>query len=213
MHITIVKIGTPETIPTGKGRPYRKLEVLYRNEKWFTNSHKLISFKNPSVFKMFENAQEGQEFEVDVVKNESGFNEWKSAVPAGASPTVVAEATKGELPAVNKQGAAANTPIRVQVTESDRNRYIVRQSSLERAIAYHEAAAIQPTVESVCSIAAAFETWVFRPVEVQVATAKEASAVVKEVAAQADAVQVTRKPGRPKKVIEMVEETEQDEVE
>ena len=100
---------------------------------------------------------------------------------------------------MDKAGVAAKTPIRVQVTEADRNRYIVRQSSLERAIETLSGGGVFG-VQEVTQVAAQYEAWVFRPIDIEVSSAKEAIAVVKAVAPAASAVEV-RRPGRPKKVL------------
>lgn len=202
MQITVISVSTPVSIPTGKGRPYRKLEVLHKNDKGYNNTQTLVSFKNPSVFKTMEGAKTGQIYEVDEIKNEGGFREWKSArlVEAQAEGVVDAGLKTGELPKVDTTGVATKAPIKVQVTELDRNRYIVRQSSLERAIETL-AGSGSFSVADVTKVAEQYEAWVFRPVAIEADNAKAAIAVVKAVAPAATAVEVARRPGRPRKAV------------
>ena len=199
MLITIIKVGTPETQPTGKGRPYRKMEVLYRNSKGEVYPKILVSFKNPTVFKVLSEAKEGQEYEVENVKNEDGYFEWKSA-------NLVTAETTGVLPQVDAKGDGVKAPVKMIVTEADRNRYIVRQSSLERAVETLSGGGVL-TVKDVTDIAAQYEAWVFRPVPLSVAALEPVKQVtaapVAQVAATAEVAQESVAPrrGRPRKPV------------
>ena len=178
------------TVNPGQGRPWKKMEVLYRNEGK-VSTKTLVSFKNPTVFKIFAEAKQGDVFEVESVKGEPGADgkqywEWKSAHLVGAS-------TGG--PVVDITGTPAKPVTKMIVTEADRNRYIVRQSSLERAV---ETLASTPfTFEQVTSLAARYEAWVFRPLD--------ADLVAK---AAVTPLETAKKLGRPRKVVAAPEGTE-----
>ena len=178
------------TVNPGQGRPWKKMEVLYRNEGK-VSTKTLVSFKNPTVFKIFAEAKQGDVFEVESVKGEPGADgkqywEWKSAHLVGAS-------TGG--PVVDTAGTPAKPVTKMIVTEADRNRYIVRQSSLERAV---ETLASTPfTFEQVTSLAARYEAWVFRPLD--------ADLVAK---AAVTPLETAKKLGRPRKVVAAPEGTE-----
>ena len=183
MQIELVAQPNITTNP-GQGRPWKKMEVLYRNEGK-VSTKTLVSFKNPTVFKIFAEAKQGDVFEVESVKGEPGADgkqywEWKSAHLVGAS-------TGG--PVVDTAGTPAKPVTKMIVTEADRNRYIVRQSSLERAI---ETLAGNGAfnVAQVVTIAEQYEAWVFRPVQT-VETAPEAATAN---------VEAPKKRGRPVKV-------------
>ena len=190
MQIELVANPNITTNP-GQGRPWKKMEVLYRNEGK-VQTKVLVSFKNPTVFKIFSEAKQGDVFEVESVKGEPGADgkqywEWKSAHLVGAS-------TGG--PVVDTEGTPAKPVTKMIVTEADRNRYIVRQSSLERAVETLTGGGVV-TFETVTALAGRYEAWVFRPVEDN--TAKRP-----EVAQEAP----KPKLGRPRKIVAAPEGTE-----
>ena len=175
----------------GKGS-WKKMEVLYRNEGKVQTKN-LVSFKNPTVFKVFTEAKQGQVFEVESVKGEPNaegkqFWEWKSAHLVG----------QGETPVVDTAGTPAKPVTKMVVTEADRNRYIVRQSSLERALEYTLAQNTSAPLDLVLSYAGAFEQWVFRPVDLSLA---KGSPVGEAPVAANSTVEAPRKRGRPAKFV------------
>ena len=201
MQITIIQVGTPETIPGAGGRPYKKLEVLYRNDAGEAQTKKLVSFKNPTVFKTLAAAQPNQVYEVESVKDEQGkYWEWKSANLVSAQQ---AQPT-GELPQVDKNGGAAKSAVKLAFTETDRQRLIVRQSSLKGAVDLASATAEVGkgfNLDVILQIAEKFEAWVCRNEEVVVATPVQ---VVVHRAAQPTTETTStevRRPGRPRKVV------------
>ena len=146
------------TVNPGQPRPWKKMEVLYRNEGK-VQTKILVSFKNPTVFKVLEGAKQGDIFEVESVKGEPNaegkqFWEWKSVHAVGA---------QAETQAVDTAGTPAKPVTKMVVTEADRNRYIVRQSSLERAIETLAGNGAFGYGE-VTGLASIYEDWVFRPV-------------------------------------------------
>ena len=155
----VILVANPNiTTNPGQGRPWKKLEVLYRNEGK-VSTKTLVSFKNPTVFKIFAEAKQGDVFEVESVKGEPGADgkqywEWKSAHLVGG---------KSEGPVVDTAGTPAKPVTKMVVTEADRNRYIVRQSSLERAIETLAGNGAFGYGE-VTGLASIYEDWVFRPV-------------------------------------------------
>ena len=192
MQITLVANPNITTNP-GKPNPWKKMEVLYRNQDGKVMTKVLVSFKNPTVFKVFAEAKQDDVFEVESVKGEpdadgKSFWEWKSAHIVGDSPVV------------DTAGTPAKSVAKMVVTEADRNRYIVRQSSLERAVETLAGGGIL-TFDLVTILAARYEAWVFRPVSPEVAPTPEVVEVV------------AKKLGRPKKVVEPVATEEVAEVE
>jgi len=205
MQITIVKIGNIETVP-GNPRPYKRVEVLYRNTKGDVYPKKLVSFKNPTVFKVMSEAQPDQIYEVDVVKSEEGYSDWKSANLVGDQ--------QGDLPAVNAKGEGVKAPVKMTVTEGDRNRYIVRQSSLERAVEVLSCQVTPVTFEEVIELAGRFEAWVFRPQAGEAGAVRAEAVAATPVITTSQNVPVARGPGRPRKPAQpVVNDTTEFEVE
>ena len=189
MQITLV--ANPNiTLNPGKGVSWKKMEVLYKKLDGQVMTKILVSFKNPTVFKVFSEAKQGDVFEVESVKGEpnpdgQSFWEWKSAH--------VVDSTS-EKETVDTAGIPAKPVAKMVVTEADRNRYIVRQSSLERALDYALAQDTATPLTKVSEIAGQIEDWVFRSVSL-VNTPEPVG------------VSILKKPGRPKKVVETTEET------
>ena len=193
MQIELVAAPNITTNP-GQGRPWKKLEVLYRNEGK-VSTKTLVSFKNPTVFKIFAEAKQGDVFEVESVKGEPGADgkqywEWKSAHLVGG---------KSEGPVVDTAGTPAKPVTKMVVTEADRNRYIVRQSSLERAIETLAGNGAFGYGE-VTALAAVYEAWVFRPVEVAEKAASINVGPAVTVSQDGTVLPHGRKRGRPAKV-------------
>ena len=203
MQIELVANPNITTSP-GQGRPWKKMEVLYRNEGK-VQTKILVSFKNPTVFKVFAEAKQGDVFEVESVKGEPNaegkqFWEWKSAHLVGGQDV------KQEGPVVDAAGTPAKPVTKMVVTEADRNRYIVRQSSLERAI--ETLTGEQPvTYNAVVALAAQYEAWVFRPVGAApvAANINVGSSVT---VSQDGTVLPARKLGRPRKVVPVPQGTD-----
>jgi len=193
MQITLV--ANPNiTVHPGKPNPWKKMEVLYKNRDGKVMTKTLVSFKNPTVFKVFSEAKQGDVFEVESVQGEPNaegqqFYEWKSAHAVNSGEQVVDAA-----------GAPVKPVTKMVVTEADRNRFIVRQSSLERAVETLAGQGVL-TFEAVTSLAAQYEAWVFRPVGDVVVVAQTEQSVGTGIA-------VARKPGRPRKVVAAPEGTE-----
>lgn len=196
MQVTLV--ANPSiTVNPGKGRPWKKMEVLYRNTDGKVMTKVLVSFKNPTVFKTFSEAKQGDVFEVESVQSEEAdaegrkYWEWKSAHSVGSE-------TQG-APAVDTAGTPAKPVTKMVVTEADRNRFIVRQSSLERAIETLSSATTGFGFKEVTLLASQYEGWVFRPVGSGVIPAS-----VTEQTQVAEAL--TAKPrGRPRKLVDAPE--------
>lgn len=157
MKIEIVNIGKPETIPTAKGS-YKKLAVQYTEQgKDEVQGKNLVSFSNPTVFNTLIKASEGDKFTVSLVKDaKSGHWNW-SKVEAGW------DATEERQPMASGGG--------FKPTRSDLGKrsdevqvMIVRQSCLSSAVDFCKTWDKDP--EKALEIAALFERWVLRKVEV-----------------------------------------------
>lgn len=135
MQIRIKNVDV-ETVPgVGKKASYQKAEVLYDNGQYTNQVFKLFSFTNPSVFALISKATKGDTFEIEVTKNDKGFNQWVSAsASVGGSGS-----SDSATPVSRSTGTSGSTPrsSTYETTEERavRQRLIVRQSSLTAAIA------------------------------------------------------------------------------
>jgi hypothetical protein len=128
MQITIQSVSVEVVKPGPKGYSQATVAYSYNGQP---RTQKIVSFANPAVFKQvasWEQALPDGPVEVTMVKNAQGYNEW-AGIGAGSGPS---------------QGPAAATPNKVvgssYPTNEERAKtqvYIVKQSSLSNAIAYH----------------------------------------------------------------------------
>lgn len=138
MNITILSVDV-KTIPTQKGS-YQSAEVAYKNNTFLgkVEGKKVMSFgATAGAFKTLTQAQSGETYEVEVVKNAAGYLDWTSLTPAGLS--TAASASPGAAPAATSNKPTTATPVR-STYETPEERaakqvYIIRQSSLSSSIA------------------------------------------------------------------------------
>ena len=162
MQIQIVTTSL-ETKPTAKGS-YQQLEVVYKNLTFQgkVESKKIMSFGagSPS-FKALSDAPAGAVYDIGVVKNAAGYNDWVSATPATAdsSPTGVAAAASA---GINKATTSPKSTYETPEERAQRQILIVRQSSVSSAVAALVAGAKSPPkVEDVIAYAQKLEGYVF----------------------------------------------------
>jgi hypothetical protein len=164
MQIQIVTTSV-ETKPTAKGS-YQQLEVVYKNLSFQgkVESKKIMSFgANANTFKTLAEAAAGTTWEVTVVKNAAGYNDWPTVVSAAAA---TASQTTGPVPGMSQQKTAYTpTPKSNYETSEERAQrqiLIVRQSSVSSAVAALSAGSKSaPKVDDVISYAKELESYVF----------------------------------------------------
>ena len=134
MNITILSVQT--TTQTAKsGKPYQQLEVAFKNNTFGkVESKKIMPFgAQKAAFDALANAATGAVFEVTVVKNDAGYNDWTAisqAVPGSPAPQAagsINKPTAGNAVQVKSTYETADERAKKQV-------YIIRQSSLSAAI-------------------------------------------------------------------------------
>ena len=86
----------------------------------------ILSFANPAIFGILKDAAPGTAFDVDITKNDKGYNEWAKLVPASE---------EANAPAPAKTGVATRTTYETPEERAKRQILIVRQSSISSAIA------------------------------------------------------------------------------
>lgn len=159
MQIQIIATSV-ETKATAKGS-YQQLEVTYKNLSYQgkVESKKLMSFgANAGAFKVLADAVGGSQWEVTVVKNAQGYNDWTTVVAASAAP----------VPSQQPAGAQARTqPGQTRSTyetpeeRAQRQILIVRQSSLSAAIATLSVGAKSVKPDEAIAVAKQYENYVF----------------------------------------------------
>jgi hypothetical protein len=118
-----------EHVQKGKTR-YSKAVVTYtsggRNMQ-----QTMMSFTNPDVFALVQKLAPGQEIEVEITKNDAGYNQWASVKPVAAEDS--APAAGGKVAATG--GKAPVSQYETREERQLRQLHIVRQSSVSSAIA------------------------------------------------------------------------------
>jgi hypothetical protein len=163
MNITILSKNI-ETKPTAKGS-YQVADVAYKNNTFQgkVEGKKVMSFgASAQAFKVLAIAQPGETYEVTIVKNDKGYNDWTNLqkVDGAAAPQQQA------APAASKPGSVANaSPRSTYETPEERAAkqvYIVRQSSIASAIAALSVGSKTAVKkEDVLTLAKDFESYVF----------------------------------------------------
>jgi hypothetical protein len=158
MQIQIVTTSI-ETKPTAKGS-YQQLEVVYKNLTFQgkVESKKLMSFgAGASSFKALSESSAGGVYDITVVKNDKGYNDWTSAtmaVPGAASAPVASVA--------GKPNTTPKSTYETPEERAQRQILIVRQSSVSSAVALLTAGAKSPPkAADVISTAKELEAYVF----------------------------------------------------
>lgn len=156
MKIQIVT-NTVSTKPTTRGS-YQELEVVYKNLSFQgkVESKKIMSFGAAAdTFKVLAEASSNSVWEIDVVKNDKGYNDWVKATASGATSADTAVATtKGTL--------APKSTYETPEERAQRQVLIVRQSSVSSAVAALTAGAKTPPKSSdVVTYARDLEAYVF----------------------------------------------------
>lgn len=157
MQIQIIATSV-ETKATAKGS-YQILEATYKNLTYQgkTESKKIMSFgANAPAFKALADAQPGSTWEVTVVKNAQGYNDWTSVQPATgtAAPAAPNKVTNNAAP-------AARSSYETPEERAQRQVLIVKQSSLSAAVATLTVGSKGVKPDEVIDLAQKYTDWVF----------------------------------------------------
>lgn len=167
MQISLVAVST-ETAMTKTQKPYIITEVTYKNLTFGgkTESKKLMPFgATENAAKVLSQGAAGEVYEVTVVKNDKGYNDW-TAVVKGTVGSVEAQASSGSKMGTSVVGGSAPSASRsTYETPEERAKkqiYIVRQSSISAAISLTTVGTkTKPTTEEILAVAKEFENFVF----------------------------------------------------
>lgn len=118
-----------EEVRNGRNK-YDKAEVIY-SFNGQNRTQKLMSFSNPAIFAQVRKMVSGETYDVEVVKNEAGFNSWAKIVAVSGEPAP-GVAASGDKPTTGR------TNVSTYETAEERKikqMYIIKQSSITNAIA------------------------------------------------------------------------------
>lgn len=170
MQISVLNVQST-TMTSKANKPYQQLEVAYKNLTFNgkIESKKLMPFgAQKAAFDALANAQAGSVFEVTVVKNDQGYNDWTAVVQA--PPGAAQSASAGSI---NKPTAGNAVQVKstyeTPIEREAKQRYIVKQSSIGSAIELLSVGAKSPpTVDAVLDTAQKFYSWVMASPEQEV---------------------------------------------
>lgn len=114
-----------EEVRNGRNK-YDKAEVVY-SFNGQNRTQKLMSFSNPAIFAQVRKMVSGETYDVEVVKNDAGFNSWAKIVAISNEPAPVAEG----------KPTPGRTNVSTYETAEERKikqMYIIKQSSITNAI-------------------------------------------------------------------------------
>jgi hypothetical protein len=158
LNITILSVDI-KTVPTAKGS-YQVADIAYKNNTFQgkVEGKKVMSFgATANAFKVLAESAPQDTFEVTIVKNDKGYNDWTALTKAdaGAPSTISA-------PTASKTTVPTKTTYETAEERAQRQVLIVRQSSVSSAVAMLVAGAkTPPTIDAVLGAAKAFEAYVF----------------------------------------------------
>jgi len=162
MNITLLSVDI-KTVPTAKGS-YQTADVAYKNNSFQgkVEGKKVMSFgATKNAFSALSTATPGQTYEVEIVKNDKGYNDWISLTPAvtGAPSPAAAPSSGGGKPAAS---ASPRSTYETPEERAQRQVLIVRQSSLSSAVASLAVGSKKElNPEDVVQTAKRFEAYVF----------------------------------------------------
>lgn len=163
IRITFINADVQAQPAKGKGQPYNMLEVTYKDDKGQTKAKKLASFSNPSVFATLKDAQKGDVFDIEMVKNGEYWN-WTSVSKVDGSVASEPASSPGF-----KAAPAASAPGRSNFETPEeralRQRLIVRQSSITAALKYYEQnrePGVDYSIHDVFATAELVHDWVYQ---------------------------------------------------
>jgi len=158
MNITILNVSVA-TVPTAKGS-YQVADIAYKNNSFQgkVEGKKIMSFgATKNSFGVLSIAQPGDSFEIEVVKNDKGYNDWVSATKGGAATPAAAPNAASKAATASPRGTYETPEERAQ-----RQVLIVRQSSLSSAASVLTAGVkTPPDADAVIALAKRFESYVF----------------------------------------------------
>lgn len=116
-------------VQTPAGKRYQVAEVIYK-QNGETKTKKIMSFVNPAVFAVIKDAKSGDVYSITQEKDDKGYFQWTS-ITSGAE----AAASPVSAPARSAAAPSTGRDFETKDERAERQKLIVRQSSLSNAIA------------------------------------------------------------------------------
>lgn len=157
MKFVFQSVSITEEKKPGAKQGYQKAVVIY-TYNGEPRKQTVVSFSNPAIFKQVQELSQGQEIEVDVVKNAGGFNEWKNITVGNAGASSGTATTPQNASTTRVTGSNYES----REERAGRQVLIVKQSSLSAAaatLAVGRKTEIKP--EEVIAVAEQYKDWVF----------------------------------------------------
>ena len=154
MQIEVIDVGTVNSHSAKNGRQYQSVEVTYKNEQGQAGNKKLMSFAAPDVFKTAQTWTKGDSVNIDSVKDDNGYWQWKAILGAGQAPSASAPRASSASPAA-RGNSYPTTDERAQTQV-----YIIRQSSLTNANATLATTGKPVSKDEVVALAQVYERFV-----------------------------------------------------
>lgn len=144
-----------DNIVKGKSR-YSVANVVhtYNGE---SRTQKIISFANPKVFEQVQHLKAGDTIEVEVTKNDAGYNQWASLKKVNDNQEEQVSSDKPKPSAGKVLGSTYET----KEERAARQVLIVKQSSLSSAIASFGSKVADLDEAAITARAQEFADWVF----------------------------------------------------
>jgi hypothetical protein len=156
------------------GKPMQVLEVAYKNLTFQgkVESKKLFDFGvQANTFKSLVTARPSDVYEVEVVKNKAGYNDWVKVTKGSATTVGEQGASKATGGLTNAPSVPAKGGWETPDERAKKQIYIVRQSSLSNAVAtltVGRKSEVKP--EDVIELAKRYEDFVFGDSQSQMAS-------------------------------------------
>lgn len=165
MLIQILNI-TKTPASSKAGKPYTFLDIAFKNLTFQgkVEGKKLMPFgDNAPAFKALENAASGDVYDIQVVKNTAGFNDWVSAVVSdGSAPPQSSPAASYAPKAASAGAAPVRSSYETPEERAQKQVYIIRQSNISSAINLLSVGAkTAPKLSEVLDTAKELEKYVF----------------------------------------------------
>lgn len=166
MQIQVVTAGV-QTQTNSRGKPMQVLEVIYKNLTFQgkVENKKLFDFgAQKDAFTVLAAATSGQVYEIEVKKNDAGYNDWIKISKSDTAATVSTGTSTSTPPRPSGGAGTAVTKGNWETPEERAKKqiYIVRQSSLTAAIStltHGRKTELKP--EEVIGLASEYEAFVF----------------------------------------------------
>ncbi len=169
MQISILAVQSSTQPTKTPGKTYQQLEVTYKNLTFNkVESKKLMPFgAQKAAFDALGNAQPGSVFEVTVVKNAAGYNDWTAVTqaPPGSAQVMQQGGSINTAPGKLTGGNSVQVKSTYETPEERAKKqiYIIRQSSLSGAINMLSVGAKStPKTSDVISVAQELFDWVMQ---------------------------------------------------